>query len=141
MSIVSLDDYRHYKIPTWSCWAIGCIGIIDSIIMKRTWIDCIFGFLSVSLALMLLYLLSKGKAIGGGDIKLLAVSGIFLGRSKNILAFILACFAVACFYPFRKKLFGKRKRLAFGPYLSLGIMVSLIWGDLLISAYRAWPGI
>lgn len=138
---VSLEDYRHYRIPGWSCLLLGCIGILDSIWMERSWMDCTMGFFAVSTLLMIFYISTRGKGIGGGDIKLMAVSGILLGWMGNILAFILACFFVVVFYPLRKTFFPLRKRLALGPYLSLGIMLSLLWGNNIIQAYLSWSGI
>ena len=99
------------------------------------------GFFVVSTLLMVLYISTRGKGIGGGDIKLMAVSGILLGCMGNILAFILACFFVVILYPLRKILFPSRKRLALGPYLSLGIMLTHLWGNNIIQAYLSWPGI
>ena len=138
---VSMEDYRHYRIPGKYCLFLIGVGIVDSLLMKRTWIECIIGFFVVSSMLMFIYIVTKGRGIGGGDIKLVAASGILLGWKNNILAFIIACFSVVVFYPMRKKFFTKRTQLAFGPYLSFGIMISLLAGDLIYQAYMEWPGI
>lgn len=139
--IVSIEDYRHYRISAKGCLLLGGIGIIDSFFLNKTWIECSFGFLSVSFVMMVIYLLTKGRGIGGGDIKLMAVSGILLGWAENILAFFLACIICVIVYPLRKRLLPKRKKLALAPYLSLGIMFAFVWGDLFIKAYTAWPGL
>lgn len=138
---VSYEDYRNYKIPKKSYLPLAGIGMIDAGIMGRSLSEILIGFTSISAAAWILYMASKGKFMGGGDIKLLAVSGILLGASENILAFILACFFVVFFYPVRKRIWKKRTKLAFAPYISLGIMVSLFFGNEIIVAYMAWPGI
>ena len=107
----------------------------------RTMRDGLAGFLFPAVILLLMYILSKGRTMGGGDIKLIAASGILLGWQKNLLAFLLAGMILLVFYPLRQKLFRQRERLAFGPYLSLGIFLSLIWGNAIIGAYMSWSGI
>ena len=84
---VSLTDLRYYRIPKISYSIFLIIGIIDAILVHKQWIDCIFGFLSVSFGLIVIYILTKGNGIGGGDIKLMAFTGILLGWQRNILAF------------------------------------------------------
>lgn len=93
-------------------------------------------------------LLTKGRGIGGGDVKLMAVSGLMLGWRKNILAFFVGCVLVSFVYLFRRKFLEKQfglsdsfHRLAFGPYLAAGIVVSMLWGEKIISAYVSWPGL
>lgn len=138
---VSYEDYRNYKIPQKSYFILAGIGVIDAGIMGRSLTEIFMGFISISVVALLLYMATKGKFMGGGDIKLLAVSGILLGAVGNILAFILACFSVVLFYPLRKKVRKKCTKLAFAPYISLGIAISLLRGKEIIAAYMAWPGI
>jgi len=73
----------------------------------------------------------KKEAMGGGDIKLLAMVGAFLGWKIVLLTFFIA--------PFFGSLAGiilKIKKgaeiIAYGPYLSLAAFVSLLFGDRLI---------
>ena len=63
------------------------LGIAETILMRETWFSHVIGMLAVSVFLELLFLLSKGKAIGGGDIKLMAAAGLLLGWEKILLAF------------------------------------------------------
>ena len=139
--IVSIEDYRHYRISAKWCLLLGGIGIIDSIVLNKTWIECSMGFLSISLLLMIVYIFTKGKGIGGGDIKLMAMSGVLLGWMNNILAFLMAGIVCIIIYPLRKLILPQRKRLAFAPYLSIGIMSACLWGDAIIEAYMLWTGI
>ena len=134
-------DFKYYKIPSLTSGFIGVLGCLHIMLSDRTWRDGLAGFLFPAVVLLLIYLLSKGRAMGGGDIKLIAASGILLGGQKNLLAFLLAGMILLVFYPLRQKLFRQRERLAFGPYLSLGIFLSLIWGNAIIGAYISWPGI
>ena len=63
-------------------------------------------------------MLSKGRGMGWGDVKLVALGGIVLGPQIAVMAFALACFA-AVLISYR----GGRKKgaIAFAPYLACAI--------------------
>ena len=138
---VSLTDIRYYRIPKHSYLLLLIIGLVDALSIQKPWIDCMIGFLSVSFGLILIYILTKGKAIGGGDIKLMAFTGILLGWKRNILAFFTACVLVTAHFLLNKKHFRKSGTFAFGPYLSMGILLSWFFGFEILNAYSQWPGI
>ena len=51
----------------------------------------LIGMVCVSGVLEILYLVSGGGAIGGGDIKLMFACGLILGWKLILLAFVLGC--------------------------------------------------
>jgi len=73
-------------------------------------------------------LVFKKEAMGGGDVKLMAMIGAFLGWKLALLTFFIApiCGSVA-------GLIQKAKDgpdiIPYGPYLSLAAVVSVFWGD------------
>jgi len=86
------------------------------------WKDYVIGFFAVSAFLYLLYLLSKGRAIGGGDIKLMAASGFFLGMEKGIAAAIIGLtLAVLVQGAFLRN---RNAPFALIPYLTAGCMAA-----------------
>jgi leader peptidase (prepilin peptidase)/N-methyltransferase len=95
----------------------------------------LLGFLSVSVFLWLILVISKGRAIGGGDVKLMAVAGLLLGWKLIILAFMLGCILGSIIHLLRMKISGADRVLAMGPYLAAGIMIAALWGDALINWY------
>ena len=101
------------------------------------WKDYLIGAVSVSLFLLILLLVSKGRAIGGGDVKLMAAAGLFLGWKNIILAFMLGCVLGACIHVIRMKVFKEGRVLAMGPYLSMGIFISALFGNEIITGYLA----
>ena len=149
LSIVSIMDYRYFRIPNSCSFALGCMGIIESVSKNRSLVQCVSGFLSINVVLILIYLITQRKGIGGGDIKLLSASGWLLGWKKNILAFFIASLIVVFYHMIFKKIQLKKDtirflsgdRLAFGPYLSFGIFISYIAGDMIIQWYENWPGL
>jgi len=81
---------------------------------------------------LLIYLISCGRAMGGGDVKLMAIAGFYLGWRLAILAFIMACIFGSIIHLLRMKFAGAGRELAFGPYLSMGIYFSMLGGERLI---------
>ena len=72
---------------------------------------------------------------GGGDIKLMAAAGLFLGLKETVLAFFIACILGSVIHTIRMKLTNEGHILAFGPYLCLGIYISILFGKEIVAAY------
>ncbi len=100
----------------------------------------VIGFFAVSLLLYLVWLISKGRAIGGGDIKFLAAAGLLLGWQKIILAFVLGCVIGSIIHLIRMKVQNVDRTLAFGPYLSIGVLLAALFGERMIGLYLGYLG-
>lgn len=74
----------------------------------------------------------RKEALGGGDVKLMAMAGAFLGWKLVILAFFLAPFFGAGVGIFMKIKF-KSEVIPYGPYLAMASIISLLWGGEIIS--------
>ena len=96
---------------------------------------------SQNLFLYGLYYFSSGKAIGGGDIKLMAYAGLLLGAKNIIFAFILACILGSVIHTIRMKVSKRNNLLALGPYLSAGIFIAALWGSRFWTWYLGMMGI
>ena len=83
----------------------------------------------------LLLLISKGRAIGGGDVKLMAAAGLLLGWKGIILAFVIGCIVGSVIHMIRIKVSHASHVLALGPYLAVGIFAAALWGETMIAAY------
>ena len=132
---LSVIDWRSFEIPVAFNIFIGILGIIRLLTDIEHWHTYVIGFLSVSGFLYLIYLITKGRGIGGGDIKLMAVAGLLIGWKNIILALGLGCVLGSIIHITLMKIQNKDRMLAFGPYLSLGIYISMICGKELISWY------
>lgn len=97
--------------------------------------DHIIGAVSVSGFLLILFFATKGRGIGGGDIKLMAAAGLFLGWKNCILAFALGCILGSVIHLIRMRVSKQDHVLAFGPYLAAGIFIASLWGDRIVNAY------
>lgn len=75
------------------------------------------------------------SAMGFGDVKLAAVIGAFLGFNDVLLALGVAIVAGAVLGVVQKMVIGEN-RLKFGPYLAVGALVAMLWGQPIINGYR-----
>lgn len=139
--VLSVIDFRSYIIPNKVCIVILVLGIFATLIDRTHWKDHVFGMLSVSVFLLLIYLISVGRAIGGGDVKLMAAAGLVIGWKASIVAFVLGCILGSVIHLIRMKKSGEERRLALGPYLSAGIWVAMLFGKPFIQWYLQLCGV
>ena len=139
--VLSVIDWRTFEIPFGINVFLGILGIVAVVLDKGEWLNHVIGAVCVSGFLLLLYLLSKGRAIGGGDIKLMAACGLLLGWQKSILAFLLGCIVGSVIHLFRMKISKEGHVLAMGPYLAAGIFLAVLFGGQWIHWYLDALGI
>lgn len=133
--VISVIDWRTFEIPLGCNLFIALLGVVRLVTDLAHWQKYVLGFFIVSVFLFILYLVTKGRGIGGGDIKLMAAAGLLLGYQQIILALMIGCILGSVIHLLRMKLQGKDKVLALGPYLSVGIFISMMYGDALIQCY------
>jgi leader peptidase (prepilin peptidase)/N-methyltransferase len=84
-----------------------------------------------------LHIVTKGKGMGFGDVKLAAVMGLILGHPRTWIALFLA-FVIGAIVASGMLIMGKKKfkqTVPFGPFLIIGLCLALVWGDRLWSWY------
>ena len=143
---ISAIDISHMEIPDGLVIAglvVGGAQLAASIFTPYfgAWYSYVIGFFAGGLPLLLIALFCtyalKKDAIGGGDIKLMAFCGLVIGRKLVITAYLIGIVAGAIFGLLLMAL-SKRKgsdAIPFGPFLSLGVVLSLFFGDVLIDWY------
>lgn len=86
---------------------------------------------------LLLALITRGKGMGMGDVKLAGLMGLILGFPKIIvalmLAFLTGAIAGVILILLGKKGFGEH--IPFGPFLAGATWLSFFWGEKIISFY------
>ena len=90
----------------------------------------LLGAVIISVPMLVLALLIPG-AFGGGDIKLMAVSGLFLGAAATVCAMFIGLLTGGA-YGLIMLTSGKLKKtdhFAFGPFLAIGLAVAVFAGD------------
>ena len=140
--VLSVIDFRTNTIPPGInifLLVMGLAAVMVKYFESGRGTDIVWshtiGFFAISLFLLLIFYATKGRAIGGGDIKLMASAGLLLGWELVILAFLVGCILAAIIHPIRMRISNVGRSLAFGPYLAMGIVISLFFGQRMILWY------
>ena len=136
--LLTLTDFYIQIIPN------GCL--LTAIIARLIYYFFIEGFqlntmlillgnaLSISLPLLLLTLLMekilKKEAMGGGDIKLIFVTGMYLGWEQNLLMLFIACILGIVM-----SLGNKEKVIPFGPAIAVATVFTMLIGEGVLTWY------
>jgi leader peptidase (prepilin peptidase)/N-methyltransferase len=132
---LSVIDFRTYEIPVGFNVFILLLGIIRVVTDLNNWSEYVIGLVAVSVPLLLIFYATKGRGIGGGDVKLMGAVGLLIGWKLVVLAFFLGCLLGSVIHIARMKISGESHVLAMGPYLSAGIAIAVFAGERMISAY------
>ena len=138
--IIFIDIKKHI-IPN----SLNLIGAVAAIIliffdkancMNFVW-GAVFGLgLFIGIILASEFILKK-QGMGEGDAKLMGVIGLFLGLPNTILTAFLS-FILGSIYGIIAMALNKLKpgqEMAFGPFIAIGAMISMLCGDYIISWY------
>lgn len=132
---LSVIDFRTYEIPFGFNVFLTVLGLCHIALDFGNWSEYVIGFFAVSFFLEILLLASGGRAIGGGDVKLMAACGLLLGWKLIVLAFFIGCILGSVIHIIRMKVSHAEHVLAMGPYLSMGILIAALWGNAFIEWY------
>ena len=120
---------------------------INIFLLKKSFMFPLAGFLTAGLFFYFIALfyeiIKKKEGLGGGDIKLIAGIGAFLGLRGVIFTIfggaVFALFGFILFFLFRKLIkmnpVGSDFKIPFGPFLSLASIFYIFYGDFLIKIY------
>lgn len=132
---LSAVDFEIYEIPVEFNWFLLALGIGHTLIHRKDWLLYVIGFFTVSGIFLLISLATKGKGMGGGDIKLMATLGLLLGWKKILLVMVLGSVLGVLIHGIIMLVRKKEHMLAFGPYLSMAAYIVLYGGDEIINWY------
>jgi leader peptidase (prepilin peptidase)/N-methyltransferase len=135
--IVSFIDLAHTIVPDAITLPGILVGLFASLALTSIGIvDAILGLCLGGGLFLLIALLSRG-GMGGGDIKLIAMIGAFLGWQAVLVTILLGALLGALvglgLIMLKKK--GRRDPLPFGPFLALGALIAMVWGHDLFQWY------
>ncbi|MCM1089696.1 MAG: prepilin peptidase [Butyrivibrio sp.] len=138
---LSVIDFRTYEIPIGFNYFILTLGLVRMVTDFSNWLEYAIGLIAVSLVLYVIYRVSGGAAIGGGDVRLMGATGLLLGWKLNILAFLLGCILGSVIHVIRMRVTKADHVLAMGPYLSMGLMIAVLWGNEFLAWYLGVLGV
>lgn len=136
----SLRDLSEYIIPDGVILGgvlLRCLALAGSPSPLWEALFALAGGLCVSLPLLMLALGGEralGKeTMGGGDIKLFFMLGLYFDWKVNLFLLLCACFLGIVFALAARK--GKEERIPFGPAIACGAWVAVMVGERAVSAY------
>ena len=134
--IITFIDLDHQIIPdVITLPGIPLFFLLTFFFMDISFLDSIFGILigggSFYLIAVVYQLVTKREGMGGGDIKLIAMLGAFLGWKSLLFILILSSFLGAITGVSIMIIHGKDLKYAvpFGPFLSIAAVAYIFFGD------------
>lgn len=137
--VIFFIDLEHQIIPDKILLPVSALFIFRFVFFclftNYCLLTTIYAAFGASLFLFLIYLATKGRGMGFGDVKFAFLMGLALGFPKIIVAFYIAFLTGAIsgiiLIISKKAKFGQK--IAFGPYLALSTFVTLLWGEKILS--------
>ena len=129
---IAVYDLKHMIIPDEILWPLTVIAFLR-LFVSHQWQVIPVAFLSMGFILSL-WLMTRKKGMGFGDVKLAFLMGLVLGYPRIMVAFMIAFLtgaAVGIILLITKQKAMKSK-IAFGPFLLLGMLAAKLWG------YQIW---
>lgn len=127
--------YCGAKIPAEAFWTELVSGIACCLIMYRYDVSVLAlrgvltgaGLAVSMLALSLLFDRLTGKeSLGGGDVKLFFVTGLYMRSAWEVLFFLI----LSCVLGIAGSVIGRRKKIPFGPAIAAACFCMLLYGDI-----------
>ena len=134
---ITAIDLAHQIIPDAITLPGIVAGVVGNLVTGRVaWLESLLGIV-VGGGIFLVIILASRGGMGGGDMKLGAMLGAFLGWKVGLLALLLAVLtggvvALGLLLLGHK---GRKEAIPFGPFLALGGAVTCLWGKSLLDWY------
>jgi len=138
--IIFVYDLKYYLIPDkiiYPAIAVTFLYQLFRISDFKLLVNPLLSALPASLFFLTIVLVSRGKWMGVGDIKLAFFIGLFLGWPNILVALFLAFFigaiiGVGLIVTGKKTL---KSEVPFGPFLVAGTFMAMFWGQNIINWY------
>ncbi len=142
-TILFIYDFLYMELPDEiSLPTIVILFGFNFFAFTPTWQDALLGAAIPTLFFGIQYLVSRGKWIGEGDFRLGILMGLILGWKLTIVALFLGYIlgAVVGAYVLISKTKKMSSQLPFGPFLILGTVIALFFGNNVMNWYLGFLG-
>jgi len=143
---ISMIDYDTMVIPDQFSLSLMWIGIFIS--LASVYVDpsasikgALLGYLLLWSIFHLFKLITGKDGMGYGDFKLLAAGGAWLGMQSVAVIVILSSLSGAVLGSIILLIKKSNKPIPFGPYLAVGIWITLLYGQKIIDWYLDFSGL
>jgi leader peptidase (prepilin peptidase) / N-methyltransferase len=129
-------DLQHQLIPDALNLAGGVIALIALLWSDISFVSAASGFLIGGSILLLIAVISRG-GMGGGDIKMMAMMGLFLGWRMTLLALFVSFIigGVGSLIFILTGIKGRKDMIPFVPFLALGGFTAYVYGNEILIWY------
>ena len=140
--VITGIDIDTYLIPDQLSLTILWIGLFVSLFdvfvpVEKAVVGALFGYLSLWLVFWVFKFITGKDGMGYGDFKLLSAGGAWLGAEHLTVVLFIASVSGLIAAIIGRMAGGSASKIPFGPYLSVGIFVTLIYGEHLLNGYMA----
>ncbi|CCU79390.1 Leader peptidase (Prepilin peptidase) / N-methyltransferase [Halanaerobium saccharolyticum subsp. saccharolyticum DSM 6643] len=134
---VTVIDYKYMIIPNKITYPLIVISVLSAIIFDYlTIFQSLLGIVIPSLLLLIVAFIFKG-GMGMGDVKLVAAIGGFMGWSYTLAGIFLGSLlgSIIGLSLMGLGIIGRKTRIPFGPFICIGAVVMIFFGDTLFNWY------
>jgi len=134
---ITAIDLQHLLIPDVITLPGILVGLAANLATGRiSWLESVIGIILAG-GLFLAIILVSGGGMGGGDLKLGAMLGAFLGWKALLFALFVAVVVAGVFGValLASGLRGRKDAVPFGPFLAMGGAMALFWGERVFGWY------
>jgi leader peptidase (prepilin peptidase)/N-methyltransferase len=140
--VATFTDLDRMIIPDWVTLPGILLGLMIHVLVSpgdiwRFLLGAVVGGAALFLVAFLGELIFKKESMGGGDLKLAALVGAFLGW-QSVLLSLFAAVLVGALTGLTLIIIGLKERqqyIPFGPFIAIGTVVVIFWGGDVIRAY------
>ena len=135
--LISLIDYKTQIIPDGLVTIIAVSGALYNLLYAPQGImDMLLGGVVGFVVMLLIFLISRG-GMGGGDVKLSAAVGVWLGVEGTLLFLLLAFImgGIISMFLLVSGVKSKGEAIPFGPFLCLAAFVTVLYQTFLLNFY------
>jgi len=136
--VIFVYDLRWQLVPMGVVWSMCALMLVFNILLGYSWVLIIISALVATAFFWIQYILTKKKGLGEGDIWLGLLLGLSFPNFSHLLAILIISYGVGSLVSLILLLVKKKhrkSRIALGPFLAFGAIITLIWGDQLINWY------
>ncbi|MEA3292911.1 MAG: prepilin peptidase [Patescibacteria group bacterium] len=138
--IIFVYDLKYYLIPDEIIYPSIIFVFLYQIIFNFHLLNISYLILSglgAAMFFLIIFLISRGKWMGFGDVKLAFFMGVLLGFPKILIALFMAFFlgaiiGIGLIMLSKKTL---KSEVPFGPFLITGTFIALFWGEYIFNWY------
>jgi len=148
LAILFVYDLRYMLLPNKVTYLLIGLAVVQLLVhitaapgnTPELLANAVLGIASIGGVYLALYVVSRGRWVGFGDVKLGVFLGLALGDWKlGLLAFLLAnvigCLVILPGLATRR--LTRTSRVPFGPFLIIGFVISMLFGHAIVDWYLA----